>query len=110
MESFPLPPKPGHFIGYFMLAAATYWGMQGKRLLGVPGARTAAALGSFLWALLVAFVDEFNQGLIPGRISSIYDVFIDAAGAGTALLLLLGMEGVYRRICCGDSLNGKAKE
>lgn len=106
VRSFPLPPKLGHFTGYFMLAAATFWGLQGKKVLGVPWGR--AALGSFLWALLVAFLDEFNQGLLPSRIGSIYDVFIDAAGAGTALMLLLGMSRISERN--SSSLRGKGKD
>jgi hypothetical protein len=106
VRSFPLPPKLGHFTGYFMLAATTYWGLQGKKVLGAPWGR--AALGSFLWALLVAFLDEFNQGMLPSRIGSIYDVFIDAAGAGTALMLLLGISRITEKNSSG--LRGKGKD
>jgi VanZ family protein len=86
IRDFPLPGKPGHLAGYFTLAAAAYWGFRGRRLLGGPWA--GAALASFLWVLWVAFTDEFLQGFTPGRVSSIWDVFIDAGGAGAALLLL----------------------
>ena len=82
-----------------MLAATTYWGLQGKKILGAFWGR--AALGSFLWALLVAFFDEFNQGFVPSRTGSIYDVFIDAAGAGAALMLLLGVSQISERILSG---------
>lgn len=89
VREFPLPAKPGHFIGYFTLTAAVYWGLQQRRLLGVPWAK--AAPGSFLWALQVAFLDEFVQSYTPGRMGSVYDVFLDAAGAAAALLLLLAL-------------------
>ncbi len=87
VREFPLPAKLGHFVGYFGLAAAAYWGLQGRKLRGVPWGRVA--LGSFLFALQVAFTDEFVQSFTPGRMDSVYDVLLDAAGAGTALLLLL---------------------
>ena len=89
VREFPLPAKPGHFAGYFFLAAASYWGLQGRRLLGAPWWKAAPA--SFLWVLLVAFMDEFVQSFTPGRMDSIFDIFIDAAGAATALLLLLAL-------------------
>jgi VanZ family protein len=107
VQNFPLPPKLGHFAGYFMLAAATYWGLQGNKLLRVPWGR--AAPGSFLWALWVAFLDEFNQSFLPSRTGSIYDVFIDAAGAATALLLLLGAAALSQRIT-RESLRSQEKD
>ena len=86
IREFPLPGKPGHLAGYFILGAAAYWGFKGRRFQGGPW--SGPALASFLWVLWVAFIDEFLQSFTPGRMDSIWDVFIDAGGAGTALLLL----------------------
>ena len=43
-------------------------------------------------------MDEFVQGFTPGRMSSIYDVFIDAAAAAAALLILLPLSPKPKKV------------
>ncbi len=92
LTEFPFPAKPGHFVGYFVLAAAVYWGLSRRSLEWNP----TWAMASWLWSVLVAFTDEFLQSFVPGRYDSVFDVFIDAGGAGTALLLLF-VYGLFRQ-------------
>lgn len=53
---------------------------------------TALSFPDFVaWSLRLsvfyAFTDEFHQGFVPGRESSVYDVFIDSLGAVFIVLL-----------------------
>ncbi len=72
--------KLGHMLGYALLATA-YWAGLGFRKNRVWLA--------FLLAVLYALTDEFHQRFIPGRHSSLVDVF-GFDGGGAALALAVG--------------------
>jgi VanZ family protein len=69
-----LVKKGGHFLGYAIL-----W-LLARRAGFVPWA-------AFVLAVAFGASDELHQRLIPGRNGDLLDIFIDAAGALTALLL-----------------------
>lgn len=78
--------KLGHFTEFCLLAAAARWFFfQWRR----PGAELFPAC--LLLGLMAAAGDEFIQQFIPGRGSSVTDVWIDFFGfsCGTALCTLL---------------------
>ena len=79
--------KTAHFILFASLGASWYYYL---RTLGrfTPG---FTSLGSFLFALLYAFLDEYHQTFIPGRTGLLSDVFIDATAviAGIAVIATL---------------------
>lgn len=73
-----LVKKAAHFLAYALLALLVqraWW----------PGQK------SWGWALLITAVyaisDEIHQSFVPGRFSSVADIFIDASGGLSALLL-----------------------
>ncbi len=76
--------KVFHFIEYMVLAFCFYLGMKhGWSGKGLP-----------LWATIfftcmgIGALDEFYQGFIPGRDSSIMDFLADTAGVGLGVVLL----------------------
>lgn len=69
-----LVKKGGHFLGYAFL-----W-LLGRRAGFTPWA-------AFSLAVAYGLSDELHQRLIPGRNGQLLDVYIDSAGALTALLL-----------------------
>ncbi len=74
--------KLGHFIVYGVLAWLTLralsWGRE-------PTARQRWVAWGI--AVLYAISDELHQGFVPGRHPKVLDLFIDACGAGTVLLI-----------------------
>ncbi len=71
--------KMGHFLGYAALALLALRGVwDGPR----------PYLAAFLIVFFYAISDEFHQTFIPGRNGTPVDVFIDASGALTCLLLI----------------------
>lgn len=75
--------KLAHFVEYALLL--TLWW---RALLTKVPHRRALALG-FAIAVLYAVTDELHQTLVSGRTGRPLDVGIDAAGALTAILLIV---------------------
>ena len=72
----------GHFTVYGVLAVLVWWALGLARLS--PGRRLALA---FLVAILYGLSDEWHQSYVPGRDASLFDIVIDAIGAGTGLAI-----------------------
>ena len=91
-----LVKKGGHMLGYALLAAAFWWGMEcdDSSRRGVQGSGSAVwslrAPFFLAWGLAVLYAasDEFHQSFVPGRHASPLDVLIDAVGAGIGLTIL----------------------
>ena len=82
--------KCAHATEYFILALLVWLALrrsQGSQLQ--PWSRRGAALALLLCALYAAS-DEFHQRFVPTRTASVWDVMIDVAGAGLALLAIRG--------------------
>lgn len=78
LESF----NAGHFVAYFILALAVYWGM---------GERAVSLWGKLLTVLICTFyglTDEYHQLFIEGRMADWLDVRNDAIGAILAMLVI----------------------
>ena len=73
--------KGAHFTEFALLGA-----LLAARQRGLPGARTAPLLGS----LLAALTDESIQ-YFTGRTSSVFDVWLDFAGAAAGMALAGGL-------------------
>lgn len=73
-----LVKKFGHAAGYALLAASIQWGLGRSDLKGIALA--------WLFAVFYAISDELHQAYVPGRMASLADVGIDAAGAFLGLL------------------------
>ena len=74
--------KFGHFTEFGILALL-YAGLFG-RIRSLTDAR--ARMLALIVAVLYAASDELHQAFVPGRSSSIVDIWIDAGGALMALL------------------------
>lgn len=74
-----LVKKVAHFLAYAILAGLVQWAWR-------PHDRSW--LAALLITAVYALSDEFHQAYVPGRFSSLADVFIDISGALTALLLI----------------------
>lgn len=79
-----LPDKLLHALGYAVLALLLYLSL--RRSLGLPS--RAAALGSWVIAVVHGVADEYHQSFVPGRDPSGLDLLADALGAGILLVLL----------------------
>lgn len=71
----------GHFIGYFILAAAFVRGFARGRWSGVTG---KAAAWSWIASAAYGLSDELHQRFVPGRDASIEDWLVDIAAAAAA--------------------------
>ncbi|HYC79032.1 MAG TPA: VanZ family protein [Planctomycetota bacterium] len=84
----PMPGGPvgnfGHVVafGAIALAAAAAFDREGRP----AGLLSRAGRWGFAVAAAYGLLDEIHQSATPGRISSVYDVFLDAGGAAVALL------------------------
>ena len=76
--------KGAHFTEFACLGALLCWRI---RLAG--GKDAALAAYPFLGSLLAACTDETIQVFVDGRGSSLMDVWVDAFGALTGIILLL---------------------
>jgi len=93
--------KTGHFFGYGVvgLIFSNAWYRSAKAFAWVmrnwltPFAASLAVASTFL----VACLDEWHQRFTPGRIGSIRDALIDAAGAFFLNLLLWALRARRRR-------------
>jgi VanZ family protein len=81
--------KSAHFGMYAMLAF-WWWRALNSRRTSLPDTGTSRTrlIAAFLIAVVYGISDEIHQGFVPGRNPSPTDVFIDAAGAATALGLV----------------------
>jgi hypothetical protein len=70
--------KFGHAAGYALLAGSFRWGFGRHDLKAIALA--------WLLAVIYAASDELHQAFVPGRMPSLSDVGVDAAGAALGLL------------------------
>jgi VanZ family protein len=91
--------KTGHFVGYGVVSLTFLYGWK-KSLAGARRTTRAtlisAAARAVLCTVVIATLDEYHQSFLPSRTSSPIDVCIDACGAITAQLLLLGIVRTLR--------------
>jgi VanZ family protein len=82
--------KGAHVTEYALLALLWTWALL-RRPLPPPRAGDApgrhAVVAAAAIALAWAAVDELHQSSVPGRFGTPWDVAIDAAGVGIAVLL-----------------------
>lgn len=97
MEIHALIRKGAHLTEYAILAVLacralwnTPWfgGSRGDAASPPWRWQWGPAIGALLVAAACAFVDEWHQGLVPSRTSSLRDVMLDVGGAALALCLL----------------------
>ena len=92
--------KTGHFVGYggvsigffeaWRVSLEVRWQEWRRRVLYAAGL-------ALLSTLLLASWDEWHQSFIPGRTSSVRDVFLDCCGALVAQILLFWLLSAFRR-------------
>lgn len=83
--------KGAHFGTYFLLAAFTYVGLDGR--LSSKGAFVSA----FSLAVAYASFDEFHQMLTGGRTPLVQDVILDSCGALCGILIVRALLTYYQR-------------
>lgn len=88
-DRLSLPPLPGfdklaHTIAYGLLAGTVLFALS-EHLKSTESRRV------MLFTVVVCFLygisDEFHQSFIPGRSTSVYDLFADCGGAAMACAL-----------------------
>lgn len=116
--------KAVHFIEYAGLATLLYRALGGNlptpRNPGAyhkrasPGSgnpepsRGKCLMTAFLLATALGLVDEWHQSFVPNRNASLWDVSIDALGAGLALVAVGTINGVEDP--AGQERGGKDRE
>jgi len=75
--------KSAHFIEYGILTFLLMRAFRKTSNLSL----TNLSAWSIRLSVFYAFTDEFHQGFISGRESSVYDIFIDSLGAVFMILL-----------------------
>lgn len=74
--------KAAHFMEYFVLGILSYnW-----LLCYSNESQKKQILYAYIFAILVAAMDESIQYFIPGRAAMVQDVLLDAAGAAVGIL------------------------
>ena len=79
--------KSAHFLEYLVLSVlllktSAVYGMQGKKTIGYV----------LLFCLLIAGLDEFYQGFVPGRNPAVFDSLIDFGGACMGMVIYVWIE------------------
>lgn len=80
--------KATHFFGYGLLAILFYFFIR-KLKWRFP------SFFAVLTIIIIASLDEYRQSMIPGRTGIIDDVYIDACGAITLLIILKCIQGLH---------------
>ena len=96
-ESLPsdVPDHTAHFIGYALLGALVLRALAGARWDGV----TIRAAGlAWIVSALYGMTDELHQGYVSGRTPTPDDWMADALGAATAVLALVSIARLRRRL------------
>ena len=70
-----------HIVEYAMLSLAVYFAFKSSKKL------SNYRLNTLLFILLFAISDELHQMLVPGRITSLWDIGVDLAGSFIIMLL-----------------------
>lgn len=85
--------KTGHFVGYATLSLLFFRAVvRSAPLLGVQRLYFRwLALGSVLFTVCVAAMDEYHQSHLPSRTGAFHDVIIDTAGAIFVQLVLIAV-------------------
>lgn len=73
-----------HFLAYFVLALLATWA-PGGRFLRLPQAR--ALFFTVMGITFFSAFQEWAQGWTPDRCPSLFDFFVNCAGAGLSLIL-----------------------
>lgn len=79
--------KTAHVTEYAILALLCLRALRQTRSGERRPWNTRAALIALTITVLYAATDEWHQSFVPGREAAVRDVFIDAAGGSTGLLL-----------------------
>jgi len=79
-----------HVVFYAVLCALWLWAIN------VRGLSKANAVSSVGLTTAYAVVDEFHQTFTPGRFGSPWDVVLDAAAAGLAVLVVVAVRKTVR--------------
>jgi VanZ family protein len=85
--------KVGHFLGYMLIGAVIC------ALLNILSRRiTISALLTSIICPVIAYMDEYRQGFIPGRTPRWFDVKIDSSGAITGILIITAVFVLVRYV------------
>lgn len=79
-ETPSLIQKILHFLLYALLALLLMWTLEGIQ------SRTSRLLTALVIAVAFGALMEWCQTKVPGRFGSLYDIALNAAGAGMGLL------------------------
>lgn len=90
--------KAAHFSEYFILCVLACLTMK----IYEAKKQKIKSLVIFLFCLLYAVSDEIHQYFVPGRACRLFDVFVDAIGILTALVLMLIITHYLKRHKSGE--------
>ena len=88
---FPLKATIYHISAFFFLSLFLFLAVD-----GVKQKEVFALI--FIFCLVYAFLDELHQSFIPGRSSSLQDIFLDMVGISFSILIsgIYGMKSFFR--------------
>lgn len=89
----PIVRKTAHFSVYMLLGFLTM-----NFALTYKGTNYQKGLCSWLYCILYAITDEIHQFFIPGRSCEFRDICIDSLGALTAILIVILVISLIRKI------------
>ncbi|MCF7668363.1 MAG: VanZ family protein [Verrucomicrobia bacterium] len=89
--------KAGHLVEYAILAVLLWRAFYERHRRRRFEWSRSAAFWAFAVSLLYAISDEFHQSFYPSRGSSLWDVLIDAAGAGMGLGIVWAIGHLLKR-------------
>ena len=101
--------KAGHFVVYGVLAWLVLHALRQRyehtaQQQQIETIRRTKILRGYVWGIVVLYAisDEFHQSFVPGRHPKVMDLFIDAWGAATVLLLEGKVRAILANMWGGD--------
>lgn len=98
--------KVEHFLEYALLGFLV---ARAMRILSGAGAKRVIVVTTILGAAFGA-TDELHQFFVPGRDSSIFDLFADTLGSAAGATVWVAFAGAFRRLSRAQVAAGQAGE
>lgn len=83
-----------HYLEYLVLTLLLCWAINAGIIQTVF---PSALVSGFIVAVFYGVTDELHQLYVPGRVTDMLDILVDAAGAITAVILLIVVNTVVNR-------------